>query len=556
MKADAETTLRIMNAKVMSNRSSLILFSLLLLVASFCRAQTTVVLSPIPQFVSYLPNGSPNAFGCVFTYASNTTTPLASYTDSTGATQNANPVVLSAGGNANIWLAAGSSYTIKVVAYSGAVNCVGGSTVYVVNGIGGGGSVLTTNVTWSSTPLFTDQSQIQLFTITLAGNTTALPLVVTGVTPPGLITFQITENSTGGWSFVWPSNMVGGAQIGTNANQVTTQSFIWNGTTAIATDAAVIGAGPALSTGSLTVAGSVAATGGVSSSNQGTEISVANASTTGTTLNTVTIMTGAPQAAVIAPTSTIGGVIGITVANAGTSGNATIQQSGIVSCVFDGGTTAGDLVLVSTSTAGECHDSGSAGVSGTSVGTVLSTNGSAGTYQILLNQGSSGGGASCADGSTTTVNASTTATQVMKTCQLPSGVLNAIGKTFRYTFANSLNASGSARGGVDFGLGTNATLGNNQELIGVTGGGGFSFSAMVTCIVTATGSNGSLSCEQVSQQFTASFGSPTIANATLAFNVISLNLTGPIYVGVGCTFSTSSSSNTCSQTIQLDERLN
>lgn len=547
----------------MSNRTSLFIFSLLLLAASFCRGQTTVVLSPIPQFTSYLQSGVPNAFGCIFTYASGTTTPLATYTDSTGTTQNANPVVLSAGGTANIWLQAGVNYSVKAVAYSGAVNCLGGSTIYTVNGIGGGASVLTTNVSWTSTPQFTDQSQVQLFTITLQGNTTALPLTVVGVTPPGLITFQITQNSTGGNTFTWPSNMVGGAPIGLSANQVTTQSFIWNGTTAIATDGAVLGSGPALSTGAITangnvgVTGNVSATGSVSSSNQGTEISVANEGTTGTTLNTLTILTGAAQAAIIAPISTTSGIVGITVSGAGITGNAVIQQSGIAACVFDGATTAGDTVLLSGSVAGNCHDAGGGGSSGLSVGTVLSTNGSGGLYNIILTLSSAGGGASCADGTTTTVNASTTSTQIMKTCALPAGVLNTIGKTFRYTFSNSANASGSTRAGVDFGIGTTPTaFVQTQELIGVTGGGGFSVSVIVTCIVTTTGSNGALSCTQLPQSATSAFSPPTIANLPLGFPLTPINLTGPIYVGAGCTFGGASSSNTCSQTIQLNERLN
>ncbi len=544
------------------NLKRLILALLVLLGMAY--GQTTVTLAPIPQFVSYLQNGTPNAFGCVFTYTSNTTTPLPTYTDSTGLTLNANPVILNAGGNANIWLAAGQSYTVKVVAYSGNVNCVGGSTVYTVNGVGGGASVLTTNVAWSSTPQFVDQSQVQLFTITLSGNTVALPLTVVGITPPGLITFQITQDSVGGRTFTWPANITGGAVIGSAANQVTTQSFIWNGSTTIATGPAVTGAGPALSVGAVTgvgnvnIAGNIFATGEISSSSQATYISVANAATTGTTLSTVTVLTGAPQTAVIAPTSITAGVVGITVVNAGTTGNATIQQSGIAPCIFDNATTSGDLVIASTTVSGDCHDAGSGGSSGLTLGVVLSTNGSAGTYNILLSAlGTSGGGASCTDGTTTTVNTSTTSQQIMKTCPIPANVLNSVGKTFRYTFGNSLSASGSARGGVDFGMGTTATaFVQSQELIGVTGGGSFSFAATVTCIVTTAGSNGAMSCVQVSQQFTSSFGAPTIANAILTFTLSSVNLTGPLYVGVACTFGTSSSSNTCSQTVQLNERLN
>lgn len=90
-------------------------------------------------------------------------------------------------------------------------------------------------------------------------------------------------------------------------------------------------------------------------------ITIANASSTGTTNFTVTKLTGAPSTAVIAATTDNknSAVVGITVNNAGTTGNATIAFTGIVPCIFDNNTTAGDFVTVSTGTAGDCHDSGS-----------------------------------------------------------------------------------------------------------------------------------------------------------------------------------------------------
>jgi hypothetical protein len=117
----------------------------------------------------------------------------------------------------------------------------------------------------------------------------------------------------------------------------------------------------------------------------GTHISVANAASTGTLLNALTKLTGAPSTAVVAATTDTGGVVGITIGGAGTSGNASIVTTGSVSCIFDGATTAGDYVQISASAAGDCHDAGSSyPVSGQVVGRVLGTNGSAGTYGIDL----------------------------------------------------------------------------------------------------------------------------------------------------------------------------
>lgn len=55
-------------------------------------------------------NGNPLAGGKLYTYQAGTTTPQATYTDSTAATPNANPVVLDANGEANVWLDISLSY--------------------------------------------------------------------------------------------------------------------------------------------------------------------------------------------------------------------------------------------------------------------------------------------------------------------------------------------------------------------------------------------------------------------------------------------------------------
>jgi microcystin-dependent protein len=48
--------------------------------------------------------GAPLVGGKLYTYVAGTTTPQATYTDSTGATPNSNPVILDSRGEANIWL--------------------------------------------------------------------------------------------------------------------------------------------------------------------------------------------------------------------------------------------------------------------------------------------------------------------------------------------------------------------------------------------------------------------------------------------------------------------
>jgi len=69
---------------------------------------STTSLSPTPKLQFFDANGAPLAGGLLYTYAAGTTTPLASYTDSTGVSANTNPIVLDSRGEANVWLGADS----------------------------------------------------------------------------------------------------------------------------------------------------------------------------------------------------------------------------------------------------------------------------------------------------------------------------------------------------------------------------------------------------------------------------------------------------------------
>jgi hypothetical protein len=88
---------------------------------------------------------------------------------------------------------------------------------------------------------FTDAAQNQLFELTLTGNATSNPLTATGVTPPGIITFEITQDGSGGHTFAWPANVIGGVTISSAASTTTQQTFIWNGSNAIAVGSANYG---------------------------------------------------------------------------------------------------------------------------------------------------------------------------------------------------------------------------------------------------------------------------------------------------------------------------
>lgn len=70
-------------------------------------------LPPPPKLQFFDANGNPLSGGKLYTYAAGTTTPLATYTDSSGGTPNTNPVILDSRGEANVWLGP-ASYKFKL----------------------------------------------------------------------------------------------------------------------------------------------------------------------------------------------------------------------------------------------------------------------------------------------------------------------------------------------------------------------------------------------------------------------------------------------------------
>ncbi len=94
------------------------------------------VFLPMVKFRAFDGNGDPLSGGLVYTYVAGTTTPLATYSDQE-VTPNTNPVVLDSNGEADIILAAASTYKIVLKDSAGVTQW----TVDNVSGsVGGGGS--------------------------------------------------------------------------------------------------------------------------------------------------------------------------------------------------------------------------------------------------------------------------------------------------------------------------------------------------------------------------------------------------------------------------------
>ena len=248
------------------------LISILFALATFSHATSVpVALAPVAKQQFFDSSGRVLSSGCIFTYQSGTTTPLASYTDSTGTVQNTNPLILTAGGFAGstgstaFFIQAGVSYTIKVVSQGG-TNCSLGTVQYTIDGVGGGLTLNTTVATCTGTCPSVISGQTQLFEITLTGNTTANPISAVGITPPATVYWEIIQDSGGSHSWTWPSNSRGGCTVASAANAVTVQAFVWDGTNARATGPCITGNGPVTRTGDIIATGAITASGIVTGS--------------------------------------------------------------------------------------------------------------------------------------------------------------------------------------------------------------------------------------------------------------------------------------------------
>jgi hypothetical protein len=283
-----------------------------------CIGSGAAQLGQYPQFVSILPNGAMNAFGCVFTYSSGTSSALATYTDYTLTTQNPNPTPLSAGGVANIWYQGGLLYRV-VIKSAGGTNCSAGTTILTVDGVNS--SLLNTANTWDASQTFDATTYFALSDLQLvfgsSGSQTTLD-----IPPP-----------SGNYVLHGPSITGNDTLLSANAAQTVENKNLTTGTE-------VNGCGMVNS--------------------PGTYVCMPNNSGTATIQGGLAVLVaGTPATVAGATTSQSTGIVGICVAGCGITGTATIQQSGTVGCNMDSTTvTSGDYIIASSTTATDCTDSG------------------------------------------------------------------------------------------------------------------------------------------------------------------------------------------------------
>ena len=110
--------------------------------------------------------------------------------------------------------------SITALNVSGNVSIAGTLTARYISGVIPSGLVI---VPFNPNPIF-DASKGLEFKITLTGNASSSTFS-NGTLGPSLIVFRIIQDSTGGHSFVWPSNIRNGGSVNKTANARSIQMF-------------------------------------------------------------------------------------------------------------------------------------------------------------------------------------------------------------------------------------------------------------------------------------------------------------------------------------------
>ena len=145
---------------------------------------TTETLAPSLFYRDWDANGNPLAGGLVYTYQAGSATPLATYTDSTGGTPNANPVVLNTRGEASIWIPPNTAYKFVVTDSAGNAirtkdNVVNAQLLSLYGGVDTG--VATAYVLNFAAPFTSYADGIAIYWIASNSNTGASTINVNGL---------------------------------------------------------------------------------------------------------------------------------------------------------------------------------------------------------------------------------------------------------------------------------------------------------------------------------------------------------------------------------------
>jgi len=180
-------------------------------------------------------------------------------------------------------------------------------------------------------------------------------------------------------------------------------------------------------------------------------LSYSNSATVGTTAGHLVFLTTGGVRNIL--TTTVDDILGVCTTGivtgdaCGATGTADIAVIGRVACVFDGATTALDFVVASTTTAGDCHDAGTTiPTTSANLGTVISTNGGAGTYDIFFAtpdislQGNSAGGGG-GKGTSVQINGTTSKANINFNSTTPAAGAGALNLPFAQSVSGNTTSS-------------------------------------------------------------------------------------------------------------------
>ena len=313
------------------------------------QAQNSVALSPTPHQQFLDSTGKPLAGGSLFFYQTGTSILQATYADNLGTIQNTNPVPLDSSGSTSN----ASGAQVQIFLLNQAYRVCGYNSALVQQ--------------WCADPVSAYQILNSIQNITF-GSVTSDPSGSAGE-----LGYRSDLGCFRGFSTFWDC-LATRTGIETLSNKTLTAPIINNAVGSTFTSPQITG---------LTLGGIVDAT------HNPTNFANFTNGAAGTTVNLLAklVVSGSGVNAVNATTADTGGVEGVVIAGAGTSGLDLIQRTGQVNCTFDGSTTANDYVQISSTVNGNCHDTGSAAyptVGGQILGRVLTTNVGAGNYLVDL----------------------------------------------------------------------------------------------------------------------------------------------------------------------------
>ncbi|GAC1664577.1 MAG: hypothetical protein PVS3B2_00450 [Candidatus Dormibacteraceae bacterium] len=169
----------------------------------------TVNLSPLPKMRFTDSNGNPLVGGKVFTYAAGTTTKQNTYTDASGGTPNANPVLLDSRGEASIWLDQTLAY--KVTLSPATDTDPPTSPFWTMDNIAGGGplSSLTSSANGSGADLVSGVGRV------VNSVAAVRALIKTGAGRAFALGYYATNDGGGGQYFYDPSDTTSSDNGGT-----------------------------------------------------------------------------------------------------------------------------------------------------------------------------------------------------------------------------------------------------------------------------------------------------------------------------------------------------